>query len=285
MSEIASPVAAEPVAAVSTEQNSPAPVETTVDNTADPAEGTEAGAEDAAEDKKPEKTAEQREIDRMRRGIDRKTRQLAEARAQLALTRNPIERNNETSASDSEPLSLTRAELAQLVRAEAEKLAPTVKAQQAEFEQRQGVIAALAKTWGQAKFDSIAANLNEAFGGDEETNALLGRDGRPKPAADAIFTADSPQALIEYLADPDNADEAERIAGMGPLQAGRAIAKLEAKLDAVKASDKPQISKAPKALEAIQGNSAADSQFNQSLEKASFAQYEAMRKKSARWAS
>ena len=74
MSEIASPVAAEPVAAVSTEQNSPAPVETTVDNTADPAEGTEAGAEDAAEDKKPEKTAEQREIDRMRRGIDRKTR-------------------------------------------------------------------------------------------------------------------------------------------------------------------------------------------------------------------
>ena len=235
---------------------------------------------------KPEKTAEQREIDRLRRGIDRKTRQLAESRARYDLTRPSESAENRPQANDSEQLSLTRAELSQLVKAEAERLAPTVSAERTEAEHRRGVVESLAKSWGQEKFDQVAADLNDAFGGDEVTNALLDRSGKPKPAADAIFTADNPRALIEYLVDPDNADEAERIAGLGALQAGRAIAKLEAKLEASNATAKPQPSKAPKALEAIQGNSVADSQFNQSLEKASFAQYEAMRKKQgARWSN
>jgi hypothetical protein len=54
------------------------------------------------------------------------------------------------------------------------------------------------------------------------------------------------------LTDPDNADEAERIARLDPVQAGRAIAKLEARI-----SDKPKltqkVSKAPAPLEAVRG--------------------------------
>ena len=204
---------------------------------------------------KPEKTPEQRELDRMRRGLDRRTRQLAEARAQLSLTRPQIEGNNEAHATDSETLSLSRADLAKLVKAEAEKLAPTVRAQQAELEQRRSVVQSLAKSWGQQKFDTVAADLNEAFGGDEDTNALINHDGSAKPATDAIFTADNPQAVIEYLIDPDNADEADRIANMGALQAGRAIERLESKLKAAKAKSQPQRSNAPKPLEAVNGAS------------------------------
>lgn len=243
--ETASPVAQEAPAGVSTETS---PEVLAEGSTAEP-------QDDGVEKKEPkaEKTPEQREIDRLRRGIDRKTRQLAETRARLDLTRDPIGGNNQAQANDSEQLSLTRAELSRLVKAEAEKLAPTVSAERTEAEQRRGVVESLAKSWGEEKFDQMAADLNEAFGGDEGTNALMDHNGKPRPATDAIFTADNPQALIEYLADPDNADEAERIAGMGPLQAGRAIAKLETKLEAAKAKDKPQRSKAPEPLEAVNG--------------------------------
>ena len=245
--ETALPVSAEPAVEVSAN-----PVEQLQTGSASVEGSEESKTEDPP---KVEKTPEQREIDRMRRGLDRRTRQLAEARAQLSLTRSPVEINN-NSASDSETLSLSRAELAQLVKAEAAKLAPAVQAERAEIEQRRGVVESLAKSWGQEKFDTVAADLNEAFGGGEGTNALLDSHGKPRPATDAIFTADNPQAIIEYLIDPDNADEAERIADMGALQAGRAIERLEVKLKTAKAKEKPQASKAQKPLEALPGGGA-----------------------------
>ena len=75
----------------------------------------------------------------------------------------------------------------------------------------------------------------------------------PKPATDAIFEADDPKAVIEFLTDPDNADEAERIARLSPLQAGKAIAKLEVKLAEDKAKAKPKASNAPRPIEAVRG--------------------------------
>ena len=201
----------------------------------------------ATEEKKPEKTPEQREIERLRRGIDRRTRQLSEARAQLGLTQRPIESNNQTTASDSEPLSLTRAELAQIVNAEAKKLAPTLAAADSEAQKRQGVIHSLAKTWGQERFDEVAADLDLSFGG------LSDAHGRPKPATEAIFESDNPAAVIEYLAHPDHEDEAERISKMSASQAGRAIAKLEMQFSADVAKPKPIASKAPAPLESIRG--------------------------------
>jgi hypothetical protein len=163
---------------------------------------------------KPEKTPEERERQRMQRGIDRRTRQLAEAKA------------------------------------EAHKLAPTLKEQSAEVERRQGVIQSLAKTWGQEKFDEISSDLDDALGG------LTDSSGRPKPAIEAVFEADNPAVLIEFLADPDNADEAERIARMGAIQAGKAIARLEDKLKAAQAKDKPQPSKLPPPIESVRGQGA-----------------------------
>lgn len=194
---------------------------------------------------KPEKTAEQREIDRLRRGIDRRTRQLSDARAQL--NHQPRQQETQQPADDSEPLSLTRAQIQEMVTAEAHKLAPTLREEAAEGERRQGVVDALAKTWGQERFDEVSSELDDIFGG------LTDRSGRPKPAIEAIFESDSPAAVIEWLTDPDNVDEAERISGLSAAQAGRAIARLEDKLTAAKAAGKPKPSKAPAPLEAVRG--------------------------------
>lgn len=216
-------------------------------------EGENADAGKAEE--KPQKSPEERERQRMQRGIDRKTRQAAEAKAEAAQLRAELDRlragsidgTNRQPQDDSEPVSLSRAELARLVKEEAAKLAPTIKQQEAEIEHRTGVIQSLAKTWGQEKFDTLAAELDDTFGG------LADASGRPKPATDAIFEADDPAAVIEFLADPENADRAEAIGRMGPTQAGRAIAKLEAEIAAKKADSKPRASNAPRPVEALRG--------------------------------
>lgn len=204
-------------------------------------------------DAKPEKTPEERERQRMQRGIDRRTRQLAEARAEAEslrqqLTTRQTERTNQESADDSEPLTLTRAQIAEMVKTEANKLAPTLRQEAAEIERRQGVVQSLAKTWGQERFDEVSSDLDDAFGG------LTDRSGKPKPAIEAVFEADEPAKVIEYLADPDNLDEAELISKMSAAQAGKAIAKLEAKL-ATTPAQKPasKVSKAPAPLELVKG--------------------------------
>jgi hypothetical protein len=212
---------------------------------------------DEAKEAKPEKTPEQREVERLRRKIDRLVRQREELRARVPepqeLRQQNIDGINRQPQDDSEPLSLSRAELQRLVNEEAKKLAPTIKQQQAEIEHRKGVIQTLAKTWGQEKFDTLAADLDDTFGGLADAN------GRPKPATDAIFEADDPAAVIEFLTDPDNAETAESIARMNDRQAGRAIAKLEAQIAAKKATGKPQASKAPAPLEALLGAGKSES--------------------------
>lgn len=222
-----------------------------------PAESTE-GAQDAPETKpegeekpKPEKTFEQRQIERQARKIDRLVKQREELRARLeqgGLQARQIGDTNGAQADDTEKLSLSQAELQELIDKRAREIAPVIKEQQAAIEHRRKVVDGLAKDWGQEKFDALASDLDEAFDG------LADRSGQPKPATDAIFESDDPKALIEYLADPEHADEAEAIAQMDALRAGRAIAKLEAKL----AQAKPQPSKAPPPLEPVKGRGELD---------------------------
>lgn len=251
--ETASPEVATP-AAVAGDQ-------ATTDQLANAKPETEGQADQEGEPKneqaKPEKTPEQRERERMQRGIDRKTRQAAEARAEAEQLRQELSRlrgegggaKNPQPQDEDDTVSLSRAELAEMVKSEAAKLAPTLKQQQAEMEHRTSVVEKLAKDLGQERFDALASDLDEALGG------LADRSGKPKPATDAIFEADDPKAVIEYLADPDNDAEAEAIGRMSAVQAGRAIAKLELKLAEAKAKDKPQRSKAPEPIEPARGAS------------------------------
>lgn len=204
--------------------------------------------ENKPEEVKKEKTPEEREISRLRRRVDNLTKRLYQgAERTQPLQSEPIERNNEKDAIDSDSLTLSRAELDKLIDQEATKRAPTIKQQADEIEHRRTVVQGLAKEWGQEKFDALASDLDDAFEG------LADRSGKPKPATDAIFESDDPKALIEYLADPENAAEAAAIGRMNPLQAGRAVAKLEAKLGAKKAETKPQPSKAAAPIEPVRG--------------------------------
>lgn len=230
------------------------PVEETTKASEPVTETTTDAPEGEEKPEAPVLTAEQqriadleRENKKLKRGIDRKTRRLHE-REREGLTNHPIGNNNQASADDSEPLTLTRAEIRQLIAREAETLAPTIATQKTEYERKQGVIQSLAKTWGQERFDEVASDLDEAFGG------LQHRDGTIKAAIEAVFEADDPQRVIEWLADPENADEAERISGLSAVRAGREIAKLETTLKAKAEQDKPRVSKAPAPLEAIKSS-------------------------------
>lgn len=224
-------------------EESQAPVETaTTDITAEEvkAEATEAvdqeGQEKEApkEEEKPQKTWEQKELEKARRRIDKLTRRLYEREA--ALNAYPTQKDYD-SANDDEPITLTKAELQQRIQEEARKAAPTVAQQEALVKHRQAVIAALDKDFGTERFNEIAADLDEALGG------LADRDGKPKPVAEAIFESERPRQLIEYLADPDHEDEAKAIGKMSAIQAARAILKIEAKLE-----EKPKPSKAAEPL-------------------------------------
>lgn len=236
------PVSGEPASAATESEQTQ--IEATENEHAEHAEGEE---QEKKPEEKPQKTPEQREIDRLRKSTARLTRQREEARAKLALTQQNLGSTNRDLNPDSDTLSLSRAELQEMVIKQAKQLAPTLQSQQAEMMHKQSVVDGLAKSLGQERFDELADTLDDVFGG------LADERGQPKPATDAIFYADDPKALIEYLADPDNEEEAEQIAKMGAVQAGRAIAKLESKLEAAKKDAKPKPSNAPKPLEAVKG--------------------------------
>lgn len=219
----------------STVETAPVVEENVEQQAATPENADETAGKEEAE--KPVKTAEQRELEKARRRIDKLTKRLHE---RDAVENYRAAQKEYDAPNDDEPITLTRAELQQRIQAEAIKVAPTVKQQAAQLEQRQAVIAALEKDFGTEKFNEIAADLDEALGG------LADQKGQPKPVAEAIFETENPRALIEYLADPDNEDEAKAIGRMSGMQAARAIVKIEAKL-----AEKPQPSKAAEPLSAV----------------------------------
>lgn len=250
MSDNALPVADQPAAsepaANEVEQAAASAPEQTAEQPAEPA------PEQAKQEDKPAKTPEQREIDRMRRKIDRLVRQREELRALTqqqprGLAQPQQDVDNGHDASDSDTLTLSRAEAARLIELRARELAPRLTEQQAVIEHRQKVVGRLAAEWGQEKFDALASDLDDAFGG------LRGTDNVPRPAVEAIFEADDPKALIEHLADPEHSDEAAALSRMSAVAAGRAIARLEAKLAEQKAKAKPEPSKVPAPIEAVRG--------------------------------
>lgn len=269
-----------------TEENKPEQAgEPTAEEKAATAEAEAAAKAETDEAGKRVKTDAERERARMQRGIDRRTREREEARAEAAaaraeaaevraqlerLTRGTKETDNRGTEDDSEPLSLTRAELAKIVKAEAEKLAPTLSQQQAELQRRQGVIQSFEEKLGSERFAEVAQDLDDAFGG------LKDGDGKPKAAMDAVFEADDPVKVVEWLADPVNHAEAQRISKLSATQAGKAIARLEVTFEAEakaaadakaaeKAKAKPIPSKVPAPLEPVRGQgsvSTVPSPFN-----------------------
>lgn len=216
------------------------------------AEETTNESPEQKEGEKKEKQPWEREIRRKDRRIDTLTARYARLQAeheqlmsQVTLTQQQRTNSNQATQDEDQPLQLSRKQLEELVEQEAEKRASSLSQKRTVEEQRRSVVQGLAKEWGREKFEAYTSDLDAAFDGVTDDKGVW------KPAAEAVLESEMPGALIEYLADPDNAEEAEKLSRMTAIQAGRFVAKLEGKLSAKRDEAKPQRSNAPAPVEPV----------------------------------
>lgn len=218
---------------------------------------------DSSEEAKSEKTAEQKELERLRRQVTKSHRtqgrmhqetvELRERLAQLEQKQAGMT-DGETQKSEVDPVKLAR-EIATIERV-------TEKAN------------AVAKD-GNKRFPDFKDALDTLR---EEAGDLFDKRGLPTPVGEAILEADDPAALIHYLGIHD--ELAAELEGLSPAALGRRIGRIEAQM-AAEPKAKP-LSKAAEPIAPLRGTANA---AVKSLEQMSQAEYEAHRKKTgARWA-
>ena len=207
-------------------------------------EGADAEAA-TAEEKKPERHPLEKVLAKEQRRNQSLARRVHQAEAALAqygaLQRPAIGDINQHEGADSEVLSLPKAQLDRLIEERARALAPSITSQAAERELETAAVSALQKTLGD-RFMEATNDLAAVFGADKQM---------------AVLRSSAPAALIEYLTDPDNADEAEGIAEMDAFATGGALANIVHKLAASKAGNKPQRSNAAAPIESVKASGAA----------------------------
>jgi hypothetical protein len=178
---------------------------------------------------------------RERRRIQNLTRRSYEQQAELdrlrGLQTRSIDDTNRADDADSETVSLSKSELARMIDQRAKELAPTMRDSAAAQERLSTAAKALVKEVGEQQYREMTDDLSMVFPPDRQL---------------AVLRSDAPADMLRYLTDPDNADEAERIARMDDFDSGRALAKIEAKLEARRQA-KPQASKAAEPIEAVRG--------------------------------
>jgi hypothetical protein len=206
-------------------------------NTAAPADDQQQEQQEA--EQKPGRHPLEKELAKERRRISRLVEQreisraeAANLRAELDKLRGPDLQNTRTddkTSADDDP------DVVRIPRSELPKLAERLQSEASERETMRKAAAGMRKALGD-DFQRVTDELAEVFNADLQF---------------AVAASEAPAELARYLTDPDNADEAERIARMSPIQAGRAMAKIEAKLAAK--PEKPQPSKAPKPVDPVRG--------------------------------
>jgi hypothetical protein len=227
--ETALPEATDPVAVASDQ-----PADTPADTTSEAA-----GTEDKPAEPKPEKHPLEKVLakeQRRNQALARRVHAAEHALAQYGALQKPaIGDTNQPDSAANEVLSLPKAQLEKLIEDRAREMAPKIKDQAAEKERQIAAVSAVQKELGE-RFLELTDDLASVF---------------PPEKQMAVLRSDAPAALIEYLTDPDNADEADRIAGMDAYDAGRALARIEFKMQAAKASEKPQRSSAKAPIESM----------------------------------
>lgn len=222
-------------------------------------EGQKAGE---SEEAKPEKTAEQKELERLRRQVTKSHRTQGRMHQETVELRDRLAHLEQREAGMTEgdkpkaeidPVKLAR-EIATIERV-------TEKAN------------AVAKD-GNKRFPDFRTALDTLR---DEAGDLFDKRGLPTPIGEAILEADDPAALIHFLGAND--DLAAELEGLSPAALGRRIAKFEARMNA---EPKPKpLSKASEPIAPLKGTANA---AVKSLEQMSQAEYEAHRaKQSPRW--
>ena len=226
----------------------------------------DAAQEGDSTETKPEKTAEQKELEYLRRKATKADRVGAKLHQELQSER-----------------ARTAAYEANLPAEQRQQQAPQqvdpyqVAEEIADLRQITDKSNNVAKD-GQKRFPEFGARLSIVI---EEAGPLIhseGRQqGRPTALGEAILDADDSAALIDYLGShPELADE---LSGLSPTQLGRRIERIETQM---KAKTAKSVSNAPPPIKHIQGGSSAT---NVDLDKATMAEYKAARaKQGARWA-
>jgi len=217
------------------------------------AEGSQA---DASEEAKPEKSAEQKELERLRRQVTKSHRTQGRMHQELEALRE----QHAAKAVEGE----TKPEV------DPYKLAREI----ATIEKVNDKANAIAKD-GHKRFPDFTEALSALR---EEAGDLFDKRGLPTPVGEAILEADDPAALIQFLGAND--DVAAELQGLSPTALGRKIARIEARMNE---APKPKpVSKASDPINPIRGTANATVK---TLESMSQAEYEANRKKQgARWA-
>lgn len=209
---------------------------------------SEGEAEEAApegEPDAPDAKALAKQLAKQQKRIDTLFGQRQEARErarqleqQLQLRAQSIGATNGTDAEDSGRLSLTQAELQEMIAREAKRLAPVVK-DETDLEQRRSTAArALREELGAEKFQALTDDLSDHLSAEAQ---LL------------VLETESPRALIEYLTDPDHEAEAKSLSRMSPYQQGMKLGQLAEKL----ARKRPQRSEAPAPIEPVKPSGSA----------------------------
>ncbi len=224
-------------------------------------EGQEAEQAEAEGEEKPEKTPEQKELERLRRQLTKAQRingKLSYEAQQLQEQIRQYAPQQEESRPQVDPIQLAR-EIATV-----EKI---TERSNAVFKD------------GMSRFDgfdkAVQAVIQEA-GPLVQPVAPNAPVGKPTPLGEAILDSDDPPALIKFLA--DNPDVAAELEGLSAAQLGRKIGRIEAQMSA-KPQPKP-VSKAPQPVKPISA-----SRGQPSLDNLSMDEYIAARKaQGARWA-
>ena len=219
---------------------------------------------DASDEAKPvEKTAEQKELERLRRQVTKSHRTQGRMHQETVELRDRLAHleqkqsgmtDGEQSKAEIDPVKLAR-EIATVERA-------TEKAN------------AVAKD-GNKRFPDFKEALETLR---EEAGDLFDKRGLPTALGEAILEADAPAALIHFLGTND--DLAAELEGLSPAALGRRIGRIEAQM-AAEPKAKP-LSKASEPIAPLKGTANATVK---SLEQMSQAEYEAHRaKQGAPWA-
>lgn len=175
------------------------------------------------EEAAPEKTPEQKELERLRRQLSKAQRVNGRLSQETQQAREQLQRfapNDEAQpASDVNPVEIAR-ELVKIERV---------------TEKANGIAKAGETTYGKAEFREAVQAVNE------EAGPMFDQQGRPTALGDAILDSDDPKALIWHL--NQNPDLASDLADLTPAQLGRRIGRIEAQMSS-KPTPKP-VSRAP----------------------------------------
>ena len=228
-------------------------------DTTEKPEIVEPGSTDAevnASEEKPEKTAEQIELARLRRKATKSDR--VNGRLHQEIEELRASRQTQQESGEDKPEKDVRALAREIATVEriAEKANVIAKDGNKRF----------------ADFSEALTTLRE------EAGDLFDKRGLPTPIGEAILEAEDPAALIRFLGTND--DLAAELQGLTPTALGRKIARFEAQM---KAEPKPKpASKASDPITPIRGTSNATVKAPEQMNQA---EYEAHRKKQkASWA-